>query len=109
MLPIQDTCQPRSDILQGSFNSEIFTASLSQVMDRYRGKPVATHALYTDAESFFREATYTQPRACAWCWQMSSVASRVRTALRRCTGWRRRLVGEDACVDRPDPPGLPRP
>jgi hypothetical protein len=58
MLPIQDTCQPRSDILQGSFNPEIFTASLSQVMDRYRGKPVATHALYTDAESFFREATY---------------------------------------------------
>jgi hypothetical protein len=33
MLPIQVTCQPRLDILQGSFNPEIFTASLSQVMD----------------------------------------------------------------------------
>jgi hypothetical protein len=58
MLPIQDTCQPRADILQGSFNPEIFTASLSQVMDHYRGKPVATHALYTNAEAFFRDATY---------------------------------------------------
>jgi predicted AAA+ superfamily ATPase len=58
MLSIQHTCQPRQDILQGSFNPEIFTASLSQVMDHYRGRPAATHALYTDAESFFREATY---------------------------------------------------
>jgi predicted AAA+ superfamily ATPase len=58
MLPIQDTCQPRPDILQGSFNPEIFTASLSQVMDHYHGKPAATHALYTDAEAFFRQATY---------------------------------------------------
>jgi uncharacterized protein DUF499 len=58
MLPIQDTCQPRPDVLQGSFNPEVFTASLSQVMDHYHGKPAATHALYTDAETFFRQATY---------------------------------------------------
>jgi predicted AAA+ superfamily ATPase len=58
MLPIQNTCQPRPDILQGSFNPEIFTASLSQVMDHYHGQPTATHALYTDAEAFFRQATY---------------------------------------------------
>jgi|SRR5215475_7279338 len=58
MLPIQHTCQPRQDILQGSFNPEIFPASLSQVVDHYRGKPAITHALYTDAEQFFREATY---------------------------------------------------
>ncbi|MGH8070295.1 MAG: ATP-binding protein, partial [Candidatus Entotheonellia bacterium] len=58
MLPIQQTCQPRQDILQGSFNPEIFTASLSQVVDHYRGKPGVTHAIYTDAEQFFREATY---------------------------------------------------
>jgi hypothetical protein len=30
MLPIQHTCHPRQDILQGSFNPEVFTASLSQ-------------------------------------------------------------------------------
>jgi Protein of unknown function (DUF499) len=58
MLPIQHTCQPRQDISQGSFNPEIFTASLSQVVDHYRGKPAVTHALYTDAEQFFRDATY---------------------------------------------------
>jgi hypothetical protein len=58
MLPIQHTCQPRQDILQGSFNPEIFTASLSQVVDHYRGQPAVTHALYTDAEQFFRDATY---------------------------------------------------
>jgi predicted AAA+ superfamily ATPase len=58
MLPIQQTCQPRQDILQGSFNPEIFTASLSQVVDHYRGKPAVTHAIYTDAEQFFGEATY---------------------------------------------------
>jgi predicted AAA+ superfamily ATPase len=27
-------------------------------MDHYRGKPATTHALYTEAETFFREATY---------------------------------------------------
>jgi hypothetical protein len=58
MLPIQDTCQPRPDTLQGSFNPEIFTASLSPVLEHYRGKAAATHALYTDAEAFFRDATY---------------------------------------------------
>jgi hypothetical protein len=57
-LPIQHTCPPRPDILQGSINPEIFAASLSQVMDHYHGKPAAMHALYTDAETFFRQATY---------------------------------------------------
>ena len=58
MLSIQQTCQPRQDILQGSFNPAIVTASLSQVVDHDRGKPAVTHALYTDAEPFFRDATY---------------------------------------------------
>ena len=58
MLSIQHTCHPRQDILQGSFNPEIFTASLSHVVDHYRGKPAATHVLYTDGEQFFRDATY---------------------------------------------------
>ena len=38
MQSMLETCQPRSDILTGSFNPEIFTASLSQVMDYYRGR-----------------------------------------------------------------------
>ena len=57
MLSIQHSCQPRQDILQGSFNPEIFTASLSQVVDHYCGKPAVTHALYTDAEQFFRDGS----------------------------------------------------
>jgi predicted AAA+ superfamily ATPase len=58
MQSILETCQPLSDIITGSFNPEIFTASLSQVMDCYRGRATPTHALYTDAEQFFRDATY---------------------------------------------------
>ena len=58
MVSIQHTCQPRQEILHGSFNPEIFTASLSQAMDHYHGKPAPTHALYTDAVAFFRQATY---------------------------------------------------
>jgi hypothetical protein len=55
---ILQTCQPRCDILHGSFNPEIFTASLSQVVDAYRGRANAIHTLYTDAQQFFRDATY---------------------------------------------------
>lgn len=55
---ILESCVPRPDILGGSFNPEIFTASLSQVMDAYRGRSGITHNLYTDGELFFREATY---------------------------------------------------
>jgi hypothetical protein len=58
MRSILETCQPRPDILTGSFNPEIFTASLSQVLDCYRGRATPIHPLYTDAEQFFREATY---------------------------------------------------
>ena len=49
MQSIQQTCQPRADILRGSFNPEIVTASLSQVVDAYRGRASAAHSLYTDA------------------------------------------------------------
>ncbi len=55
---ICETCQPRTDLLQGSFNPEVFTASLSQVMDFYRGKTGGSQSVYTDAEVFFGEATY---------------------------------------------------
>jgi len=37
MQKITDTCQPRQDILTGTFNPEIFTASLAEVI-RERSK-----------------------------------------------------------------------
>jgi hypothetical protein len=55
---IIETCKPRDDILGGTFNPEIFTASLSQVLDFYRGKKTVIHNLYTDAQQFFTQATY---------------------------------------------------
>lgn len=58
MTSILDTCTPRPDILAGTFNPEIFTASLSQVMDHYCGRSSHVSNLYTDAELFFREATF---------------------------------------------------
>ncbi len=58
MKPILETCDPRPDILTGTFNPEVFTASLSQVIDHYRGRSATLHNLYTNAELFFREATY---------------------------------------------------
>jgi hypothetical protein len=48
MRSILETCHPRPDIQTGSFNPEIFTASLSQVVDCYRGRTTPTHTLYTD-------------------------------------------------------------
>lgn len=58
MRSILETCQPRPDLLKGTFNPEIFTASLSQVMEHYRGQATTLHNIYTDAEPFFREGTY---------------------------------------------------
>lgn len=58
MQPIQQTCIPRQDILGGTFNPEILTASLHQVLKAYRGEDSTSHGLYTQAEPFFREATY---------------------------------------------------
>lgn len=58
MKSILETCVPRADILTGAFNPEIFTASLGQVMDYYSGRSSGLHTVYTDAEAFFREATY---------------------------------------------------
>jgi hypothetical protein len=64
MRSIVEACQPRADILTGSFNLEIFTASLSHVMDCYRGQATSIHTLYTDAEQFFRQATYPTEGLC---------------------------------------------
>ena len=54
---IYDSCTPRNDIIKGTFNPELFTASLNQVMDNYAGQKVA-ETPYTNAEVFFGEATY---------------------------------------------------
>lgn len=53
---ILQTCTPRPDLVRGTFNPEVFTASLRQVMGHYRGD-VKVKTAYTDAEAFFREAT----------------------------------------------------
>jgi predicted AAA+ superfamily ATPase len=55
---IIDSCRPREGILQGTFNPEIFTASLSQVIGHYRGRGGGIDNLYTDAAQFFGEGTY---------------------------------------------------
>lgn len=54
---LYESCTPRSDIIKGTFNPELFTASLNQVMDSYAGQKVA-ETPYTDAGVFFGEATY---------------------------------------------------
>ena len=58
MLSILNTCTPRSDILDGTFNPEIFTASISEVLRFYQNQGTDMHPMYTDAEQFFSEATY---------------------------------------------------
>ena len=56
MLGILKSCTPRQDLRSGSFNPEVFTASLRQVVGHYRGD-VKVKTAYTDAETFFTEAT----------------------------------------------------
>lgn len=56
MKSILETCQPRPDLISGSFNPEVFTASLRQVVGKYRGD-IKVDTVYTDAESFLKEAT----------------------------------------------------
>ena len=55
---ILTACEPRKDILAGTFNPEIFTASLSEVMRFYWGQGSSMHPMYTDAEEFFSQTTY---------------------------------------------------
>jgi predicted AAA+ superfamily ATPase len=54
---IIESCRPREGILQGTFNPEVFTASLSQVVAHYRGRGGRIDNLYTDAARFFRDGT----------------------------------------------------
>ncbi len=57
MRSIIESCRPRDGVLQGTFNPEIFTASLSQVISHYRGRGGHIDNLYTDAVPFFRDGT----------------------------------------------------
>ena len=58
MRSVLETCTPRESILQGTFNPEVFTASLGPVIQYYRNESSAIDAIYTDARAFFTEATY---------------------------------------------------
>ena len=58
MINILTSCIPRKDIVEGTFNPEIFTASLDAVLKVYRGETSGLHSVYSQAEDFFREATY---------------------------------------------------
>ncbi len=58
MQNIIHTCEPRKDILEGTFNPEIFTASLNAVMRFYQANQSGVHPVYSDAAQFFTEGTY---------------------------------------------------
>jgi hypothetical protein len=58
MITILTSCIPRNDIFEGTFNPEIFTASLDAVLKVYRGESAWLHSVYSQAEEFFRDATY---------------------------------------------------
>ncbi len=58
MQSILNSCDPRPDIISGTFNPEIFTASLSEVFRFYSDRGTGINAIYTDAEQFFKEGTY---------------------------------------------------
>ena len=61
---VLDACIPRPEILAGTFNPEVFTASLSPIIDYYQGRQTVIDSIYTDAELFFQEATYPTQGLC---------------------------------------------
>lgn len=58
MQPVLETCTPRPELLAGTFNTEVFTASLGPVIEYYRSGSSVLDSIYTNAELFFKEATY---------------------------------------------------
>lgn len=54
MVSIRESCDPRPDLVKGSFNPEVLTASLRQVIGSYRGD-IKMKTLYSDAQAFFGE------------------------------------------------------
>lgn len=67
MRDVLSTCQPRPEILAGTFNPEIFTASLSRVLGDYRKGEAREGAssLYSDPVAFFRDATHPTQGLCS--------------------------------------------
>lgn len=59
MKSIRETCRPRPEIIAGNFNPEVFTASLSPIMEYYRTGKIGVDPIYTEAELFFQQATYS--------------------------------------------------
>ena len=47
MRTVLETCVPRKSILQGTFNPEVFTASLGPVIQYYRGEASTIDTVYT--------------------------------------------------------------
>ncbi|WP_066640200.1 ATP-binding protein [Desulfolucanica intricata] len=58
MSSVLDTCKPRPELLAGTINLDAFTASLSPIIEYYRNGQSSIDSIYTNAELFFREATY---------------------------------------------------
>lgn len=54
---ILEGCEPRADLLTGSFNPETFKASLRQVLTDYANGTVS-NPIYSDPNVFFTEATF---------------------------------------------------
>lgn len=57
MLSVLETCKPRPELVRGTLNPEVFTAALGPVLDYYRTRRKGVDDVYTDAETFFRDAT----------------------------------------------------
>lgn len=67
MRDVLSTCKPRPEILAGTFNPEIFTASLSRVLADYsKGEArEGSASLYSDPVAFFRDATHPTLGLCS--------------------------------------------
>ena len=67
MRDVLSTCTPRPEILAGTFNPEIFTARLNQVLTDYRKGEAREGAasLYSDPVAFFRDATHPTLGLCS--------------------------------------------
>ena len=59
MRTVLEACVPRKSIIDGTFNPEIFTAALGPVIAYYHDQNHGQiDSIYTNAELFFKEATY---------------------------------------------------
>lgn len=60
MKSIYVACEPRDEILAGTFNPEMFKASLSRVLEDYAvGRATeGAESIYSDPVAFFRDSTH---------------------------------------------------